>query len=240
MKRALAAFVGFAFFGFWGLCLFAAPAMAQQFAPNPIQDQVVLNLAVEDWVPTQTARVVLNADAAIQGADAGKTRDELLAAAKKTAPGDWRIVRFDRSTDPAGLERWSAALETRLAESALGGLADRAKQSSRPGLQISVAQIDFTPTLAESEAARAKLREALYKRASEELQRLNAVANDRKFRLARIDFGTVQMQPHPMQARNMAAAAPGADFKAAGGEMELSQKATMHANVTFSANAPKD
>jgi hypothetical protein len=43
-----------------------------------------------------------------------------------------------------------------------------------------------------------------------------------------------------MQARNMAAAAPGADFKAVGGEMELSQKATMHANVTFSANAPKE
>jgi hypothetical protein len=236
MKRPLAALAGFC--GFW-LC--AAPALAQQFAPNPIQDQVVFNLAVEDWVPTQTARVVLNADAAIQGADAGKTRDELLGAAKKTGAGDWRIVRFDRSTDQAGLERWSASLETRLAESALGGLADRAKQNSRPGLQLTVAQIDFTPTLAESEAARAKLREALYKRASEELQRLNAVATDRKFRLARIDFGTVQTQPRPLAARNMTVAAePGAEFKAAGAEMELSQKATMQANVTFSANAPKD
>jgi hypothetical protein len=223
------------------LSLLALPAAAQTYAPNPIQDQVVLNLAVEDWVPTQTARVVLNAEAAIQGADAGKTRDELLAAAKKTASADWRIVRFDRSTDQAGLERWSASLETRLAESALGGLADRAKQSSRPGLQLTVAQIDFTPTLAESEAARAKLREQLYKRATEELQRLNAVASDRKFRIARIDFGTVQVQPRPMlaMARNAQPAAP--EFKAAdGAEMELSQKATMHANVTFAANAPKD
>jgi hypothetical protein len=229
MKRALAL-----------LCLIATPAMAQ-IAPNPIQDQVVLNLAVEDWVPTQTARVVLNAEAAIQGADAGKTRDELLAAAKKAASADWRIVRFDRSTDQAGLERWSASLETRLAESALGGLADRAKQSSRPGLQLTVAQIDFTPTLAESETARAKLREQLYKRATEELQRLNAVASDRKFRIARIDFGTVQM-PRPMVMAQARAAQPAApEFKAAGGaEMELSQKATMHANVTFAANAPKD
>lgn len=222
------------------LCL-SLPAAAQVTAPNPIQDQVVLNLAVEDWVPTQTARVVLNAEAAIQGADAGKTRDELLAAAKKAANADWRITRFDRSTDQAGLERWSASLETRLAESALGGLADRAKASSRPGMQLTVGQIDFTPTLAETEGARAKLREQLYKRASEELQRLNAIVTDRKFRVARIDFGTVQVQrPMPMMAQARAAAPPPADFKAAGAEMELSQKATMHANVTFSANAPKD
>lgn len=223
-------------------CMIATPALAQ-VAPNPIQDQVVLNLSVEDWVPTQTARVVLNAEAAIQGADAGKTRDELLAAAKKAASSDWRIVRFDRSTDQAGLERWSASLETRLAESALGGLADRAKQSSRPGLQLNVAQIDFTPTLAESETARAKLREQLYKRATEELQRLNAIASDRKFRIARIDFGTAQIQPRPMMAQARASqerALPVADFKAAGAEMELSQKATMQANVTFAANAPKD
>jgi hypothetical protein len=221
-------------------CLLAAPAAAQQIAPNPIQDQVVLQLATEDWVPTQTARVVLNADAAIQGADAGKTRDELLAAAKKVASGEWRIVRFDRSTDQAGLERWSASLETRLPESALGGLGDRAKQNSRPGLQLTVGQIDFTPTLAETETARAKLRDALYKRATEELQRLNAAAGDRKFRIARIEFGgVVPVQPHPAFERNMAVAAP-ADFKAAGGEMELSQKVTMRANVTFSANAPRD
>jgi predicted secreted protein len=223
------------------LSLLALPAAAQ-IAPNPIQDQVVLNLAVEDWVPTQTARVVLNAEAAIQGADAGKTRDELLAAAKKAAAGEWRIVRFDRSTDQAGLERWSASLETRLAESALGGLADRAKQSSRPGMQLTVGQIDFTPTLAESEAARAKLREQLYKRATEELQRLNAVAGDRKFRVARIDFGTVQMQrPMAMARATMDKAMPAPNFAPANGaEMELSQKATMQANVTFSANAPKD
>ncbi|GIL39396.1 hypothetical protein [Roseiterribacter gracilis] len=222
------------------LSLLALPATAQ-FAPNPIQDQVVLSLAVEDWVPTQTARVVLNAEAAIQGADAGKTRDELLAAAKKTAAGDWRITRFDRSTDQAGLERWSALLETRLAESALGGLADRAKQGSRPGLQLTIGQIDFTPTLAESEAARAKLREQLYKRATEELQRLNAAAGDRKFRIARIDFGMVQLQPRPMMANARTTTADKVlPFQAAGGEMELSQKATMNANVTFGANAPKD
>jgi predicted secreted protein len=225
------------------LPLSVTPAAAQERAAGfpPLQDQVVLQLSVEDWVQTQTARVTLEVNAAIQGGDAGKVRDEMVAASKKVAAGDWRIIHFDRSADASGLERWTASLEARLAEKDLGGIADRAKQGSRPGLQVTVGNVDFTPTLAETETARSRLRETLYKRVTEELGRLNAVAGDRKFRIARIDLNAGQPRAYAVtaSAAKMERAAP-APMMDGGGDLEVSQKVVLRAAVTLSANAPRE
>ena len=101
---------------------------------------------------------------------------------------EWRIVSFDRSTDQAGLERWRAVAEARLAENALGGLAEKARQASRPGLQIRIASIEFTPTLGETEAVRARLRAEIYGKAASELKALEQSFPGRKFRMGNIDF----------------------------------------------------
>jgi hypothetical protein len=60
---------------------------------------------------------------------------------------------------------------------------------------VTVTDVDFTPALAEREAARAELRSRVYARAKEELQRLNHVYADRTFRIRRIDF-TDRAYPH--------------------------------------------
>ncbi|MDG3440587.1 hypothetical protein [Nitrospirillum amazonense] len=218
------------------LPLAAAPATAQVMAAQPVQDQVTLTLTAEDWVKTDTARVSLTVDAG--GGNAGSARADVLKAAQAVSDkGEWRVVSFDRQQDAAGLDHWRAALEARLPEAQLGGLADRARQASRAGLQIRVEGVDFTPTLAEQEAVRTRLRETLYRRVTEEMKGLNAAFPGRDFRVGRVDFNAPVvsggLRRAPMMAMDKIAAEPPED-----GGLDVAQKATQTAHVTFSAYAP--
>ncbi len=207
-------------------------------------DSVTLDLSAEDWVETATARVTISLDAAVPGGDAGKVRADMLKAVGGLVSGaTWRFSSFDRSQDQSDLERSHAELETRLKESDLGGLADKAKQASKPGLQLHVEDIDFTPTLAETEAARAKLRNQIYAQVNDELKRLSASEPDRKFRVGTIDFGAPEAQPlpmrrvaRPMMMNAMAQQAP----EPAAAPINVQQKLTLEAHVVLSAIAPKE
>lgn len=218
--------------------LAAVPAMAQQpVLPVQQRDEVVLNLAVEGWVETKTARVVAVADVAIAAENRNTVRDRMMAALKKLSPeADWRIGQFIRSTDPAGLERWRVSAEARLAEAALGGLDERAKQQSQPGLQLRIQAIQFTPTLEEREAALADLRDQIYEQAKAEADRLAKIWPERNFRVARIDIGGPIERPMPrMAAQEFGGVAAAAPADAGGGEaLSVAQKLTLQATVTLS------
>ncbi|MDE1149264.1 MAG: hypothetical protein PW843_22110 [Azospirillaceae bacterium] len=217
--------------------LVSAPAaFAQVMAAQPAQDQVTLSLTAEDWVKTDTARVTLTVDAG--GGNAGSARGDVLKAAQAVSDkGDWRVVSFDRQQDAAGLDRWRAELEARLPEAQLGGLAERARQASRAGLQIRVEGIDFTPTLAENEAARTRLRETLYRRVTEEMKALNAAFPGRDFRVGRVDFNQpVISGGRPVMAMAKMATDEAAAPMAPG--LDVAQKAVQTARVTFTAYAP--
>jgi len=219
--------------------LLASPAWAQ--VPLPLMDQVVLDLAAEDWVGTETARVTVSADAAATGTDAGIQRADLLKAIDGLVrDAEWRIVSFDRSTDQAGLERWRAVAEARLAENALVSLADKARQASRPGLQLRISSIEFTPTLGEMEAVRARLRDEIYGKAASEMKALERNFPDRKFRMGNIDFVDQPPMPYARKTREdmqpmATAAAPAQD-----GSVNVSEKLVMRARVILSAVAPRE
>jgi hypothetical protein len=222
---------------------FAAPLATAQTVINMRPDDTVnLSLKVEDWVQTQTVRTVIAVDAAFPGADAGKVRAEILSAAKKLAEGaDWRFTRFDHNDDTSGLERWNAALEARLPEAQLSGLSDRAKQASKPGLQITFQQADFSPTLAETETAKAKLRADMYKKINEALAQLNQAEPDRKYRIMHVNLNDNAVAVHPADNMMMAgAAAPRMKAAAEDQGFERSEKLQLSANVTFGAVAPKE
>lgn len=224
------------------IALAAAPAAA--FEPRPVMDQVVLSLSAEDWVEAENARVIVAVDAALPGSDAASVRTEMLAALDQlAADAEWRFLSFDRFQDESGLERWRARAEARLPETALGGIADRAEDASRPGLQVRVENTDFSPTLAEIEAVEADLRSELYERAREELDRLNQVFPDRDYRVATIDFlnqgyhPTMDRRPQMMAAsRAEMAPAPMAD----GGGLSVSQKLTLTAQIVLQVLVPQD
>lgn len=211
---------------------FAAPLAAQaQFAPAPVQDHVSLTLSAEDWVKTDTAEVTLGVEAAAPGGEAGSARGDVMKAAQSVADAPWQVIRFDRQQDQAGLDHWQAVLRARMAEARLGGLGERARKASRPGLQVRIDQVEFTPTLAESEAVRAKLRAEIYKRATDELAQANKSFPDRGYRISGIDFQDSR-QPMPLQAPMNAEA----KFMArddAGGGLDVQQKLRITAQVNL-------
>lgn len=216
------------------LCLAATTALAQGMMPRE-PDHVTLELSAEAWAETQTATVSAGIEAAFQGAQQQGVREQVLAALAKTAPdAKWFLTRFDQVSDGAGLERWRIAAEARLPEAKLAGLRERAEQSSKPGLKLTITQIDFTPTLPEREATVAGLREQIYKDIRAELARLNVLYPERKYRVRGIDFSSGAGPVQPMPRMAMAASAP-MEAKQAADSVAVSQKLFVRAGVTLAA-----
>jgi hypothetical protein len=219
----------------------AAQGATTIIQPPPVMDEVTLELSAEDWVVTETALVTVVADAAAADAQAGVARGDLLAAVSGLVPqAEWRIVSFDRFTDQAGLDRWQAVAQARLPETEVGGLGEKARELSRPGLQIRVRSIEFTPTLAEVEAVRARLRAEIYRRADEEIAALERSFGDRDFRIGAIRFQESGMPPMPVQAMMSRGGVPEAMDKAAAAPVSVSEKLRVTAFVSLSALAPRE
>lgn len=220
-----------------------APAFAGDRYHRP-SDRVVLTLTAEDWVETETARVRVAVDSAMSAGEIARARGRILATLSGLAPDvDWHVTRFARSRDKAGLERWHLEAEARVPEPGLAGLHERAEEASRPGEQVRVLAIDFTPTMAERERVLAALRTSIYAQAKEELRRLNAVYGDRAFRVKTIDFmglarpmpvhrREAMMEPLMMEkaTAEMAAAAPA--------PMGVAQRLQLRATVVLAAVPP--
>lgn len=213
-------------------------------------DVVTLNLTVEDWIQTQTAVVNMLIDAAIDSKAVAGAREDVTSILNSVVPGaDWKILRFDRSRDSAGLERWQVLAEARLMDKQLTGLHDKAQKASSPGKQIRVAGIRFTPTLAEREAVEAKLRGQIYKRVADEIAALKATFPDRAYRAGTISFnGRAQPVSVPMARAAFKTAAGGAPMETAapspepsggGDSMAVAERMNLSASVILSTVAAK-
>ena len=204
----------------------------------------MMNLSAESWCATQSARVIVGVEASVSGSGAGSARAEMMKAVDEVAEADWRLTNFNRTQDQTGMERWSAQFEARLPEKHLSGLSETAKKHSRPGMQLRIENIDFTPTLAETQNATNKLREELYKAANEQLAALNATIAGRNFRIALINFtnmpdrptaAPMMMRANAMAANKMMTMAGNADESEGAGAMERAEKLTLTAHVVFAA-----
>lgn len=237
------------------LALPAAPAWAQTAVPaagetgngaaverqGPADDEVTMEIAVEDWVETKTATVRIAADLAVESGRFGAARQDLVATLQGFGTdAEWRIVDFGKLGDDAGFERWRLVAEARVPEAVLSELAGKAKDATRPGRALSVASIEYTPTLAEREAVLDRLRTEVYARVAREIEALNGAFADRAFRVRQIDF-TSGFRPQPRMmtmARAESAAAPkSAD---AGAGLAGAEKAELRARVTLAAAALAD
>ncbi|MDX2028376.1 MAG: hypothetical protein SFW62_07050 [Alphaproteobacteria bacterium] len=202
-------------------------------------DRLVFDLSAEDWVMTKTARVMVNVEAAVSGSTAGNMRADMIKAVNDLIKAEWRLTAFNRSEDQTGMERWSASFEARVPESQLNGLADNVKKASKAGMQLSVGNVDFSPTLEEMEAARAGLRTQIYKQANEQLAATNAAMPGRGYRIALVNFTGDDVgvpMPRVMKGRAaemnmMMAAAPASPPPS----MERAEKVTLTARVVFAA-----
>ncbi|MDD5585369.1 MAG: hypothetical protein PHY92_00240 [Alphaproteobacteria bacterium] len=176
---------------FW-LSLLAVMAIFLPFAATANgykpDDRVMFDLSAEDWVTTKTARVSMNVEASVSGNTAGTTRAAMMKALDDLIKVEWRLISFNRNQDQTGMERWSAMFEARVPENMLSGINENAKKVSKPGMQVSVGNIDFTPTLDEMQTAMAGLRTKIYKTANEQLAALNTAMPGRSYRIALVSF----------------------------------------------------
>lgn len=187
---------------------FAPLALAADRVPPP--DQVVLPLAAETWATAAAPRVRVGIDAVLQDAGAvagahGRIRKSLQAL---DGQADWHITRFERSQDAAGLERLRVEAEARVPEARLGNVRDRAKSVSQPGMQVRVDDIDFTPTLAEWQAAEAQARARIYAQVNDELVRLRSAFPEQRWHVHRIDFLNTARPLPAAQDKMLTRAAP--------------------------------
>ncbi|NBX73041.1 MAG: hypothetical protein EBQ89_01950 [Alphaproteobacteria bacterium] len=221
--------------------LLAAPALAGDIKPD---DTVVFHISAEEWVSTDTARVTVQVEAAADGAKTATLRSDMKNAVMAMAKGEWRLTNFYRSQDSTGLERWNATYEARLPENILGGLFEKAKTASKPGMQLTVGEMDFTPTLDEVQNVQQKLRYQLAQKAAAQIVELNNALPGRQYRLSSLSFGEMGFaSPMAMMKRGgpemmtMAADAPDAAVGSSP-SMATSQKIVMVANIVASALAP--
>ncbi|MEZ5648516.1 MAG: hypothetical protein R3E60_06200 [Alphaproteobacteria bacterium] len=164
--------------------LHAAVAADPTIKPD---DTVTLHLTVEDWAETQTAAVQVMITTAGNGISTA-IRDDVLKILANLAPGDWKILEFSPTKDKAGLDRQEILAEARISDKQLFGIYDRAKKVSIPGKQVKISSIYFSPTIAEREALKVKLRAQLYRKVVEEISLLKIAFPDRVFRISNIVF----------------------------------------------------
>ena len=224
--------------------LFAATGAANAASDPPVRqgpadDEIVLILQAEDWVETRTATVRIAADLAVEAGTFATARGELVTTlAGFAGDAEWRVVDFAKQRDDAGFERWSVTAEARVPEAALADLSSQAQAATRPGRALRLAGIDYTPTLAEHQAALDELRAQLYARVATEIVTLNAAFPDRTFRLRLIDFSqTPRLQPR-FETMSRTAALQAADAPKPPPGLAGAEKATLTARVHLAAVAP--
>jgi hypothetical protein len=216
----------------------AENSLAESCSYSP--PQVSLQLTAETWVTTQSAKVTVSWDAALNKEQLANAQNGFQQALSKLAPNaTWHITEFTRTPSKTNLEQIHATAEARLPDSALAGLRDRAKNLSSEGQTYVIQDIVYTPTETEIAAARAQLRSQIYAQAKDELSRLNAVYPNVTYRLYNISFSGVngQMMPTP----NFMAKATSENVGISGGRemqnMATSQLLTQDAVVVFAAPA---
>lgn len=178
------------------LPLSAIAADLPHFPPRPTLNKVTYQVTVEKWATTNTAKVTINMDAALDKVGlANVNRHVLETLHKMSGDADWHITQFNRSQDKSGLETLHVEAEARLPQNTLANLRDKAKSISKPGETYTIGDIDFTPALAEMEKTHADARAIIYEQVKQEIVRLNQLYPEQHYFLHKLDFNVPQIVP---------------------------------------------
>jgi len=175
---------------------------------TPQLNTVTYRLTAEQWVSTTTAKVTVSVDATLSAEGMAAIQQQVMNNLANISPkGDWHITVFNRNQDQSGLESVYIEATARLPEDALATLRDAAKNISRSGETYRIANIEFTPSLAETEKVRTALRNEIYLQAKAEIATLNKTYSDQKYFLHSITFSDDALPilpPRPMMLAKVA------------------------------------
>ncbi len=215
----------------------AKPQPVQPVGPYPRLNDVKYTIAAEQWVTTNTAKVIMSIDANLDQAGLDKLQTQVLEHLNAMAKdANWRLTQFNRSQDQSGLEKVQIQAQARLPEQELANIRAQAKKISKPGMKYSVASIDYSPSLGDVEKVRDQLRSDIYTRVKNEIALLEKNYPEQDYFVHSIDFDPMA-RPAPMargyaQTKFMQETA----VNSAGSQsMAVSQKIVLTANVDIAA-----
>jgi len=165
-------------------------------------DHVMMTLTAEEWVKTDTAKLTVEINAALDKETLAKMRTQIMENLNKIAKADWHLTDFDRSQDSSGLEKLLVIAEARVPENVLTNVNAQAKSISKPGAVYKIERIDFTPSHGDVEKVKTSVREDIYRQAQKEIETLNKLYPNQKYSLHSINF-TGYMPYSVMRARVM-------------------------------------
>tara|TARA_B100000989_G_scaffold297295_2_gene282659 strand:+ start:2402 stop:3097 length:696 start_codon:yes stop_codon:yes gene_type:complete len=225
------------------MSLAASPSLVKDVGQYPRLNSIVYTTSMDEWVSTDTANVSVVVNGSLQQADAAKLQSDVLANLKQlSAAGKWRITQFNRSKDQSDLERVTIVAEARLPQAQLANLRDDAKKLSKPGVKYEIQNIDFSPSDADVQATKDKLRDKIYAKVKKEVDRLDNVYTEEHFYVNRLVVGEGDFPMMDANAGMMGAAGPAQAAKymvaarqAPRANTSVSQKITLNAYVVIAS-----
>jgi hypothetical protein len=210
------------------LMVVAPFAIADVIPPRLTLDKILFQVSAKQWVTTQSALLGVNINVTLSNADLVKARSDIMERLNKVAQGDWHLLEFERSQDSSGLEKLYVQAQARVNQSALTDIYKNAKSVSVPGAKYEISNVEFKPSLEETQMVLAKVREQLYQQVNDEIARMNKAYPGQNYSVSNLVFfsgDTPPVQPRAYQAKEntmmMASAAAPAPVLAVSNELTL-------------------
>lgn len=202
---------------------------------EPLLDKVTLSLQSEQWVTTKTALVDVGVNAAVTDQGIEKVQANVLDKLNQLSnKGEWHIVSFNRQLDKSGLESVQINAQTRLPQSELANLRNKAKAVSKPGETYTIDNVQFIPSEEELRQANVGLRNQIYQQAKAEIETLNKAYPEQKYYLHQVNFLTVSAMRAVPEA-NMMAKMSVASVATAPVPLSVGNKVFMQANIVLAS-----
>lgn len=156
--------------------------------PQLVLDKVRFQVSAKQWVTTQTALLGVSINVTLSNADLVQARSDIMDRLNKVAKGHWHLVQFDRSQDSSGLEKLFVQAQARVNQSALTDIYKNAKSVSIPGAKYEVSNVEFKPSLEETQEVLTKVRSQLYQQVNDELVRMNKAYPTQNYSVSNLVF----------------------------------------------------
>ena len=209
----------------------ATPQVVQLASPYPSLNRIHYVVQKEQWVVTDSARVIVSVNANLTDDALDHFQDKMNKNLDTLAKNvSWHVTQFNRNQDSSGLEQVSAQAEARIANSALAGLRTKADKLSSPGVKYSIIDIQYGPSDADIQKAKDSLRQNVYVDIAEEIRSLNKMYKQ-EFFVNSIDFdlnSSILPPPQPMLMRVASAGA-------SNDNVPVNQKLVLQADVMLAA-----
>lgn len=207
----------------------STPQLVQLVSPYPSLNRIHYVVQKEQWVVSDSARVIVAVNANLTDAALDHFQDKMNKSLSVLAKNvSWHITQFNRNQDSSGLEQVAAQAEARILNSDLAGLRAKADKLSSPGIKYSIVDIQYGPSDEDIQKAKDDLRQNVYAAIADEIRSLNKLYKQTFF-INSVDFdlnSSFSPAPQPMLMR----AASAND-----GNVPINQKLVLQADVVLAA-----